>query len=90
MVSTFNDGLVTHEYDYVEPKKEELFLSCACESEIVKLTRWENEDETYLTVYSYLADKYTFWERVKILFRGKTRSCDIVLYKDTFDKLKQF
>ena len=71
---TYNDGLVTHEVNYKQPKRKDLFLSCSCESEILRLSKWEDEDEVYFTVYSFLADKYSFWERLKILFGGKTKS----------------
>lgn len=90
MVSTYNDGLVTHEYTYEEPNKKELFLSCSCESEVVKLTKWDDEEEVYLSIYSFLADKYSFWERLKILFGGKTKSAEIILSKKEFSKLKNF
>ena len=89
MVATYNDGLVTHEYNYVEPKKKELFLTCACESELLRAIKWEDEDEIYLSVYSFSAQKYSLWERIKILFGGKTKTTDIILTKKTFDKLKK-
>lgn len=84
---TFSDGLVCKKVKLEEPKRKELFLSCSCESEIVKLTKWEDEDEVYFTVYSFLADKYSFWERLKILFGGKTKSTEIILDKKEFNKL---
>ena len=59
MVATYNDGLVTHEYNYVEPKKKELFLTCTCESELLRAIKWEDEDEIYLSVYSFSAQKYS-------------------------------
>lgn len=87
---TYNDGLVTHEYTYKEPKRKDLFLSCSCESEILRISKWEDEDEVYFTVYSFLANKYSFWERLKILFGGKTKSTEIILSKKEFNKLRKF
>lgn len=87
MVATYNDGLVTHEYNYVEPKKKELFLPCTCESELLRVVKYEGEDEIYLTVYSFSAQKYSLWERIKILFGRKTKSTDIILTKENFNKL---
>ena len=89
MVATYNDGLVTHEYNYVEPKKKELFLPCTCETELLRVIKWEGEDEIYLTVYSFSSRKYSFWERIEILFGRKTKSTDIILTKKNFDKLKK-
>lgn len=87
---TYSDRLVTHEYTYKEPERKDLFLSCSCESEILRLSKWEDEDEIYLTIYQYLSDRYTFWERIKILFGGKSKTADIVLSKKEFNKLKKF
>ena len=86
MVVQYFDGLVTHE----KVNKKETFISCQCESEIVRLSRFENEDEVYFTVYQYASDKYSFWERLKMLFWGKVRTCDLVLSSEDFNKIKQF
>ena len=86
----YNDGLVTHEVNYKEPKKKDLFLKCSCDSEILRLTKWEDEDEVYLTVYQYVSDRYNFWERLVILFGGKSRTASIILDKKEFNKLKKF
>lgn len=74
----------------VQVNKKEQFISCECQSEVLKLERWEDEEETYLTVYQYMSDRYSFWERLVSLFGGKVRTCDIVLSKENFDKLKKF
>ena len=87
---TFNDGLVTHDVHYEEPKKEDIFLPCDCNSEILRVIKWEDEEEYYLTIYSYHADKYSLWERVKILFGGKVKTSEIILSKENFNKLKSF
>ena len=89
-VFTYNDGLVTHKVNYVEPKRKDLHLTCSCQSEIVKVSRWEGEEEVYFTVYSFLAEKYSLWERLCILFGGKTKTAEIILSKKEFNKLKKF
>ena len=86
----YNDGLVTHEVNYVEPKRKDLHLTCSCQSEIVKVSRWEGEEEVYFTVYSFLGEKYSLWERICILFGGKTKTAEIILSKKEFNKLKKF
>lgn len=78
--------------DFIQKEvvKKELFLSCECGSEILKVEKYQGEDEYYLTVYSYLSTKYTFFERLCILFGGKVRTSDIVLSKKEFEKLKKW
>ena len=89
-VFTYNDGLVTHEVHYIEPKRKDLHLTCSCQSEIVKVSRWEGEEEVYFTVYSFLGEKYSLWERICILYGGKTKTVEIILSKKEFNKLKKF
>ena len=89
-VLTYSDSLVTHEVHYIEPKRKDLHLTCSCQSEIVKVSRWEGEEEVYFTVYSFLAEKYSLWERICILFGGKTKTVEIILSKKEFNKLKKF
>jgi hypothetical protein len=90
MVLTYNDGLVTHEYNYTPPKRKDLYLPCTCETELLRVSKWEDEEDVYITVYQYLNERYSFWERLKILFGGKSKTCDIVLSKKEFNKLKKF
>lgn len=90
MIATFSDGLVTHEFNYNPPKKEELIIPCECDSEVLRVTRFESEDEVYLTVYRFSGSNYSFWERLKFLFGGKVKTADLVLSKDNFEKLKNF
>lgn len=56
-VLIYNDGLVTHEVHYAEPKRKDLHLTCSCQSEIVKVSQWEGEEEVYFTVYSFFSRK---------------------------------
>jgi len=69
---------------------KELNIKCQCGSEIVNLMRFPDEEETYLTIYSYSSERYSFLDRLKILFGVKTRTTDIVLSKEDWNKLKQF
>ena len=82
---TFSDGLV-----HTEVKKKELYIKCQCGGEILNLSQYEGEEEVYLTVYQYLSDRYSFWERLSILFGGKVRTCDLVLSKEDFKKIKEW
>ncbi len=87
---TYNDGLVTHEVQYKEPQRKDLYLTCSCESETLRLTQWEGEEEVYLTAYSYLNERYSLFERLVILFGGKSKTAVIILSKKEFNKLKKF
>jgi len=83
------DGLVTHEMNI--PKRKDIYLNCDCGSELFRVSKWENEpDEIYLTLYSYQSDRYSFWERLSILFGGKTKTAEIILSRKELDKLKKF
>lgn len=90
MTGIYYDGLVAHEFNYELPKKEELFLPCECNSEILRVSRFESEDEVYLTVYRFSGSNYSFWERLKFLFGEKVKTADLVLSKESFEKLKNF
>ncbi len=74
----------------VKPTKKEVFVPCNCGNEIIRLTSWSDEDEIYLSFYSFVGDKYSLWERIKILFCGKVRVGDVVLSSEEFNKIKQF
>lgn len=68
--------------------KVDTFIPCQCDSEILRISKWENEDEYYLSVYQFSSLRYSFWERICILFGGKVKTCDIILSKEHFEKLK--
>lgn len=90
MVLTYNDGLVTHEYSYTPPKRKDLYLPCTCETELLRVSKWENEEELYFSVYSFFAEKYSFWERLGFLFGGKSKTCELIINKKNFDKISNF
>lgn len=74
--------------------KKEVFIPCSCMSEVVLLTRFEGEEEVYLTVYKYFSVSYSFWARFKMcwgVLNGRGIStADVILSKENFDKVKSF
>ena len=70
--------------------RKDLYLDCNCQGEIVRLSKWDDEEEIYLTVYQYLSQRYSLWERIKILVGGKVKTCDIILSKENFNKIKKW
>jgi hypothetical protein len=82
--------VATTEFNYEIPTKKERLIQCSCGNEIIQLVKWSDEKEVSLIVYSYLSDRYNFFERLCILFGGKVRTCDVVLSKEEFDKIKKF
>jgi hypothetical protein len=84
------DGLVVHEIEYKEPKRKDKFFPCECGSELLRVSKFDDEDLVYLSVYSFSAEKYTLLERIKILFGGKVKTTEIILSGENFNKLKKF
>lgn len=70
--------------------KNEIFIPCGCGNEIIRLTKWKDEEDYYLSIYSYYSDKYSLWGRLKILFGGKVKTSEVVLSREDFEKLRQF
>jgi hypothetical protein len=68
----------------------ELTINSASNYEIVRVSKFEEDDLVYFTVYSILKEKYSFWERLKMFFGGQTKTCDLVFYKEDFELLKKF
>jgi hypothetical protein len=68
---------------------KDLFITCSCQSEILRVSKDEDFDYIF-TVYSFLAEKYSFWERVKILFGGKVKTCELILSEEEFKKLSDY
>lgn len=65
------------------------YINCECNNEILRVTKFDDEDSYYLTVYSYHADKYSLWDRLKALFGGRIITCDVILSKENFELLKK-
>ena len=70
--------------------RKDLYLPCTCETELLRVSKWEDDEEVYFSVYSFFAQKYSFLERLKFLFGGKIKSCEIILKEEDFNKLKSF
>ena len=73
--------------------KNEL-ITCECHSEVLSLTRFENESEIYFVVYKYHAVSYSFFRRILMCFdvlHGKgINTTDLVISEENFNKIKQF
>lgn len=74
--------------------KKELFIQCECGGEIVKIDKWEDDEEYYLTIFKYSFPTVSFWGRIKYaidVLRGKgIVVADVVLSKESFNKIKRF
>lgn len=72
----------------------EMYLSCNCHGEILKVEKFAEEDEYYLTVFKYKDLEYSFLERLKLawkVFRGRgLNTFDIILSSQNFNKLRDF
>jgi hypothetical protein len=66
------------------------YIKCQCNAELVELTKFEGEEEVYLTVYQYSSQRFSLLERIKILFGGKTVVADLVFSKEDFKELCEF
>src|SRR3990170_671607 len=51
-----SNGLVNKIVELKAPKKKDLYVNCECNSEILRITKWEDEDEFYLIDYE---DEYS-------------------------------
>ena len=75
-------------------KKKELLITCECQGEILSLQKYEDEVETYLTVYRYYSIDISFFARLKMcwkVLKGEGIStADLVLSEENFEKIKQF
>ena len=71
-------------------KTKELYLDCTCSTEILRVSKFDDEDEVYMTVYQYSSQRFSFLERLRILFGGKNKTANLILSKESFDKLKIF
>lgn len=83
-------NLTPSKYAIYEIKEKSIYLSCECKSEVLKVSKFDSEDEVYLKVYHYAGKKYSFFERLCMLFKGKVIAAEIILNKKEFNKLKSF
>ncbi len=74
--------------------KKELFIECNCHGEILKIDKFEDEEEYYLTVFKYSFPSISFFRRIKYaldVLRGKgIITSDLVLSPENFNKIKKF
>lgn len=68
---------------------KEIFVNCECNTEVLRVSKFEGETEVYLTIYQFASKKYTFWERLKIFFGGDIKTTEIILSRKNFEKLKE-
>lgn len=75
----------------MEAVENSINLESADYYEVINFTQFEDEDDiVYMTVYSFMAQRYSFWERLQFLFGGKVKSCGIVLTTEEFNKLRDW
>lgn len=71
-----------------------LLLKCECFGEVISIYRFEDEQETSITIYKYFATDISFFRRIKMaikVLKGEGIStADVVLSKENFEKIKEF
>lgn len=89
-----SDGLINRTVNLSPPKKKDLYVNCEYNSEILRITKWEDEDEFYLTVYEYSPSSVSFLRRIGMAFnvlRGKkVKTKELIISKENFNKIKKF
>ena len=74
--------------------KKELFIQCECQGEILKVDKFEDEQEYYLTVFRYYFPSLSFFSRIKYawkVLKGEgIQTAGIVLSYENFNKIKKF
>ena len=73
-----------------EMNKTTLHLDCSCGGEVLRVEKFEDEDEVYLTVFSFQLMKLSFWAKIELLFGCRVQTCDLVLTSEEFKKLRDF
>lgn len=72
--------------------KTELFIQCECQGEILKVEKFDEENEYYLTVFKYYHPSLFFLRRIKYawkVLKGEgIQTADIVLSQENFNRLK--
>jgi hypothetical protein len=69
---------------------KELKLSCECNSEILNVSQWDDEDEFIFVVYYYAPIRYSIWRRIKFLFSGNISYNEVILSGHNASKLADF
>lgn len=72
----------------------ELYLSCECGSEILKVETFADKQEIYISVFKYAPGNTSLRKRLSlawdVLNGRKINTSDVVLSKSNFDKLRNF
>lgn len=80
--------------EYKDKETTELYLSCECGSEILKIESFTDEDSVYLTVFKYAPESISLFKRLSlawdVLNGRKINTADVVLSAENFNKLKNF
>jgi hypothetical protein len=91
---TLSNGFINKTVILSPPKKKDLYVNCECDSEILRITKWEDEDEFYLTVYEYSPSSVSFLRRIGMAFDmllgNKTVTKELIISKENFNKIKKF
>lgn len=89
-----SNGLVNKVVKLKPLKKKELFIQCECQGEVLKIDKWEDDEEYYLTVFKYSSPSISVFSRIgyawKVLFGRGIRTADLVISKENFNKIKKF
>jgi hypothetical protein len=73
-----------------EINKTTLHLDCLCGGEILRVEKYSDEEEVYITVFSFKSHNLSFWQKLRNLFSCEMVTCDLVLSLEEFKKLKSF
>lgn len=86
--------LLASGYTVSEVTKKELFIECECHGEILKIDKFSDEYEYYLTVFKYYFPSISFLRRIRYaldVLRGKgIETADLIISKENFNKIKKF
>jgi hypothetical protein len=93
-----SNGLVNRTVILSPPKKKDLYVNCECDSEILRITKWEDEDEFYLTVYEYSPSLVSLTPSLlrrigmafNVLMSKKLVTKELIISKENFNKIKKF
>ncbi len=92
-IYTVSDGLIEKEV-FMEDNKKELYISCQCANEILKVEQFLDEEEVYLSVFRYHSDSTSLWRRLgmclDVLLGRGVNTADVVISKKDFEELKNF
>ena len=68
----------------------EIFISCDCGSEILKVEYWEEDSSYCFITFRHSPLKYSLWRRLKFLLRGIVEYNEIILGESQINELRTF